>query len=195
MTRWRTALALALLAIGCAPGSQAQPGASADATSSTGNSPTAAASPQVRPADGVAVTVLDIERQSDTFGSGVTYRLELRNDRDEPVAAFPPQAGSLRDSVTEPGLMEAAAPASREQRGDEAPPTVDAVVVGPGQTLALEPPSGAQALSDGAERLRVCVEIYEQVGPDAVHGQELRVSLHGADTALLACSEPTPIGG
>jgi len=197
----RIALALAVLLAGCAPGSRADPGAPTDGTGSTGTSSapaassTTAASPEVRPADGVTVAVLDVEQESDSLGSGVTYRLEVRNDRNEPVAVIPPQAGQLQSSTTEPGLVEAATPASREQRGDEAPPTVDTVVVGAGQTLALEPPSGAAPISEGAQRLRICVEVLEGVGPQASHGQEGRMSLDAADAALLACSEPTPIGG
>lgn len=194
MTRLRTVLALAVVLAACAPGSQADPGAPTDATG-TAATPGTAASPEVLDAEGVSVAVLDIERQSDSLGGSVTYRLEVRNDRTEPVAAITPQAGPLRDSVTEQGLVEAATPASREQRGDEAPPTVDAVVVGAGQTLALEPPSGAAALSEGAQRLRVCVEVLELGARQVDHGQALRMSLSPADPVLLACSEPTPIGG
>lgn len=193
----RIALALAVVVAGCAPGSQADPGAPTAGSASAGPTPAAPAAspPAVQAADGVEVTVLEVEQRSDSFGSGVSYRLEVRNDRGEPIGAIPPQAGPLRDAPAEEGLAEAATPASREQRGDEAPPTVDTVVVGPGQTLALDPPSGAQPVSEGIERLRVCVEILD-LGPRQVeHGQSLRVSLDPAVAAQLACSEPTPIGG
>jgi len=83
------------------------------------------------------------------------------------------------------------------QGGGEAPPQVEAVVLGPGQSRPLASESSV-ALPDGASQVRVCVEVLDaDVAPGGGEdGEELRFSApDGPLPVTQACSAPSALTG
>lgn len=145
-------------------------------------------------ADGVEVTVDALRPSRDAIGTLLAFDVTVRNSGDRavlvPLDATPAVAGTGADVTL-------SVPFAVQGGADEAPPQVEAVVVGPGQARPLASGSSV-ALPDGASDVRVCIEMLDvDVAPGGGEdGEELRFSApDGPLPVTQACSAPSALAG
>lgn len=171
------------------PGSARTPGIAATEAPVT-EPPTVATPASV---DDVEVTVDALRPSRDAVGTLLAFDATVRNAGDRavlvPLGATPAVAGAGADVLLSVPFA--------VQGGGEAPPQVEAVVLGPGQSRPLASESSV-ALPDGASQVRVCIEVLDaEVAPGGGEdGEELRFSAPGGPLPVThACSAPSALTG